>query len=129
MCLKKVELTGFRYASEQFKGFQRSDETFLNGHAGGVEVVPVVSAVSDGDIGRDPAFIVWLSTITGVLGILLVLNVAYAVRRLRKSTRLKTVSFHQTSSVIFLPPETKLGQGYVFTGVCDSVHRGVGGSA
>ena len=27
----------------------------------------------------------------------------------------------------FLPPATKLGQGYVFTGVCDSVHRGVGG--
>ena len=102
VCLKKVELTGFRYASEQFKGFQLSDATFLNGNAGGVEVVPVVSAVSDGDIGRDPAFIVWLSTITGVLGILLVLNVAYAVRRLRKSTRLKTVSFHQTSSVIFL---------------------------
>ena len=23
-----------------------------------------------------------------------------------------------------LPPSTKLGQGYVFTGVCDSVHRG-----
>ena len=23
-----------------------------------------------------------------------------------------------------LPPATKLGQGYVFTGVCDSVHRG-----
>ena len=25
-----------------------------------------------------------------------------------------------------LPPATKLGQGYVFTGVCDSVHRGGG---
>ena len=25
---------------------------------------------------------------------------------------------------ILLPPATKLGQGYVFTGVCDSVHRG-----
>ena len=24
-----------------------------------------------------------------------------------------------------LPPATKLGQGYVFTRVCDSVHRGV----
>ena len=23
----------------------------------------------------------------------------------------------------FLPPATKLGQGYIFTGVCDSVHR------
>ena len=31
-----------------------------------------------------------------------------------------------------LPPATKLGQGYIFTGVCDSVHGGVsapGGSA
>ena len=27
-----------------------------------------------------------------------------------------------------LPPATKLGQGYIFTGVCDSVHGG-GGSA
>ena len=27
---------------------------------------------------------------------------------------------------IFLPPATKLGQGYIFTGVCDSVHRGGG---
>ena len=27
----------------------------------------------------------------------------------------------------FLPPATKLGQGYVFTPVCDSVHRGVPG--
>ena len=26
---------------------------------------------------------------------------------------------------LFLPPATKLGQGYVFTRVCDSVHRGV----
>ena len=25
----------------------------------------------------------------------------------------------------FLPPATKLGRGYIFTGVCDSVHRGV----
>ena len=23
-----------------------------------------------------------------------------------------------------LPPATKLGQGYIFTGICDSVHRG-----
>ena len=30
-------------------------------------------------------------------------------------------AFHSTT---FLPPSTKLGQGYVFTGVCDSVHRG-----
>ena len=28
-----------------------------------------------------------------------------------------------------LPPATKLRQGYVFTGICDSVHRGEGGSA
>ena len=27
-----------------------------------------------------------------------------------------------------LPPATKLGQGYVFTGVCDSVHRRVSAS-
>ena len=26
----------------------------------------------------------------------------------------------------FLPPATKLGQGYVLTGVCDSVHKGWG---
>ena len=26
---------------------------------------------------------------------------------------------------IFLPPATKLGQAYIFTGVCDSVNRGV----
>ena len=26
---------------------------------------------------------------------------------------------------VFLPPATKLGQGYVFTGMCESVHRGV----
>ena len=29
--------------------------------------------------------------------------------------------------VALLPPATKLGQGYIFTGVCDSVHRGGGG--
>ena len=29
-----------------------------------------------------------------------------------------------TPRTIWLPPATKLGQGYVFTGVCDSVHRG-----
>ena len=27
----------------------------------------------------------------------------------------------------FLPPGTKLGQGYIFTGACDSVHGGGGG--
>ena len=30
-------------------------------------------------------------------------------------------------TVIFLPPATKLGQGYIFTGVCHSVNRGGGG--
>ena len=29
------------------------------------------------------------------------------------------------SHLLLLPPATKLGQGYVFTRVCDSVHRGV----
>ena len=29
-------------------------------------------------------------------------------------------------NAVLLPPATKLGQGYVFTGVCDSVHRGGG---
>ena len=28
-------------------------------------------------------------------------------------------------NAILLPPATKLGQGYIFTGICDSVHRGV----
>ena len=31
---------------------------------------------------------------------------------------------NQFSSLPFLPPTTKLAQGYVFTYVCDSVHRG-----
>ena len=26
--------------------------------------------------------------------------------------------------VYLLPPATKLGQGYIFTGICDSVHSG-----
>ena len=26
--------------------------------------------------------------------------------------------------IAYLPPATKLGQGYIFTGLCDSVHRG-----
>ena len=30
------------------------------------------------------------------------------------------------NSALFLPPATKLGQSYVFTRVCDSVHRGRG---
>ena len=28
---------------------------------------------------------------------------------------------------LYLPPATKLGQGYIFTGVSDSVHGGRGG--
>ena len=28
------------------------------------------------------------------------------------------------SANLLLPPATKLGQGYIFTGVCDSVNRG-----
>ena len=31
---------------------------------------------------------------------------------------------HQDTDKSLLPSATKLGQGYVFTGVCDSVHRG-----
>ena len=27
-------------------------------------------------------------------------------------------------AIVLLPHATKLGQGYIFTGVCDSVHRG-----
>ena len=30
------------------------------------------------------------------------------------------------NKLLLLPPATKLGQGYIFTGVCDSVHRGGG---
>ena len=29
--------------------------------------------------------------------------------------------------MIFLPPATKFGQGYIFTGICHSVNRGAGG--
>ena len=32
--------------------------------------------------------------------------------------------FSQRDFVALLPPATKLGQGYIFTGVYDSVHRG-----
>ena len=32
--------------------------------------------------------------------------------------------FHNATMHWFLPPTNKLGQGYVFTHVCDSVHRG-----
>ena len=34
------------------------------------------------------------------------------------------ICFPLSLSKYLLPPATKLGQGYVFTGVCDSVHRG-----
>ena len=34
------------------------------------------------------------------------------------------VMFSDTMEELSLPPATKLGQGYVFTRVCDSVHRG-----
>ena len=37
----------------------------------------------------------------------------------------KALSMSARSDYIYLPPATKLGQGYVFTRVCDSVHRGV----
>ena len=36
------------------------------------------------------------------------------------------VQNHWWFIVHWLPPTTKLGQGYIFTGVCDSVHRGRG---
>ena len=40
--------------------------------------------------------------------------------------KLKIVSLIQTSPLYpgLLPSATKLGQGYIFTGVCDSVHTG-----
>ena len=50
-------------------------------------------------------------------------------QKLRKKSELKLLltttrlSFTGTGC-ISLPPATKLGQGYIFTGVCDSVHRG-----
>ena len=36
-----------------------------------------------------------------------------------------TDSNKETKHFFSLPPATKLGQGYIFTGVCDSVHGGV----
>ena len=36
----------------------------------------------------------------------------------------KKVQLCKNDSVFLLPPATKLGQGYVFTRICDSVHRG-----
>ena len=44
-------------------------------------------------------------------------------------TPLQTISGRYTSYWnALLPPVTKVGQGYVFTGMCDSVHRGVSAS-
>ena len=34
------------------------------------------------------------------------------------------LSLSDLLSSVYLPPATKLGQGYVFTRVCDSVHGG-----
>ena len=57
-------------------------------------------------------------------------------RRYSSSRRVREVRIHLCSCLIlpiylaygvFLPPATKLGQGYIFTGVCDSVHGGGGG--
>ena len=39
---------------------------------------------------------------------------------------LYTTSLDNTLDRALLPPATKLGQGYVFTGACDSVNRGRG---
>ena len=36
--------------------------------------------------------------------------------------------FYLGKTPLLLPPTTKLGQGYIFTGVCDSVHRGASAS-
>ena len=35
-----------------------------------------------------------------------------------------TINKEIRSFSYLLPPATKLGHGYIFTGVCDSVHRG-----
>ena len=37
-------------------------------------------------------------------------------------------AFVSVVAVVYLPPATKLGQGYIFTGVCHSVYRGGGGA-
>ena len=34
-------------------------------------------------------------------------------------------SYEKSDNFIYYRPQTKLWEGYVFTGVCDSVHRGV----
>ena len=37
----------------------------------------------------------------------------------------KKNNLNEKGQLTFLPTATKLGQGYIFTGVCDSVHGGV----
>ena len=39
---------------------------------------------------------------------------------------IKVVLSNETPTYHFYRPKRSFGQGYVFTGVCDSVHRGVG---
>ena len=60
-------------------------------------------------------------------------NITFPELRLRTVTRKKSTTRRQAGSqqepillsdVAYLPPATKLGQGYIFTGVCDSVHGG-----
>ena len=60
-------------------------------------------------------------------------NITFPQLRLRTVTRKKITTRRQagsqrepilSSDVAYLPPATKLGQGYIFTGVCDSVHGG-----
>ena len=58
-------------------------------------------------------------------------NITYPQLLLRAINMKKNRSHSTASSVfidVFLPPATKLGQGYVFIRVCDSVHRGVSAS-
>ena len=61
-------------------------------------------------------------------------NITFPQLRLRTVTRKKTTTRRQAGSqrepillsdVAHLTPATKLGQGYIFTGVCDSVNGGV----
>ena len=37
---------------------------------------------------------------------------------------LQLLSLNLLDNYLLLPPATKLGQGYIFTGVCDSINRG-----
>ena len=48
-------------------------------------------------------------------------NISLNVLEVSNSTKCNYIS---RVFLVFLPPTTKLGQGYVFTSVCDSVHRG-----